>query len=242
MLPKLGPVVVLLFAAIAVIVSLVVADDASDEQISAVAKHMHDHLEQVIAIKAAVIDGNLAGVRAPANRLADHDSPAGLPAMWLPFEEEMRNLARVAATAATLETAAATVSGIGQACGDCHLASGFAVSFGYANPPPDDQDSTVSQMQRHLWASDRMWAGLIGPSDAAWERGTVMLSEVNLKASNLTKDPRNQPRVEELIQEARAVGARGAEAMSTESRTVIYGEFLSLCANCHSLTGGGPHF
>jgi len=242
MSPKFRLPVILLSATIGVIVSLVIADDASDEQISAAAQHMHSHLDRVIAIKAAVIDGNLDAVRAPANWLATHNPPGSIPAAFLPFEEEMRNFARLAATAETLDTAAAAVSQIGQACGDCHLASGLAVSFGYASPPPDDQASTVSQMQRHLWAADRMWAGLIGPSDAAWDSGSGILANLNLKASNLTKDPRKQTRVDELVREIRVVGASGVDAVSTETRTVVYGELLSLCASCHSLTGGGPHF
>ncbi len=67
-----------------------------------------------------------------------------------------------------------------------------------------------------------------------------MLSEVNLTASQLTSDPNQRPRVEELIGEARTVGARGAGVSTADGRTALYGEFLSLCANCHSLTGGGP--
>ena len=240
MTPKLRLPAALLLVAVIVVVSLVVADDGSEDGLSAVAEHMHGHLDSVVAMKAAVIEGNLEAVYEPARWLAEHEAPPQLPKAWARYEDEMRNQARGAANAADLETAATAVSGIGKACGDCHLAAGFAVSFGYAKPPPQDLENNVTMMQRHLWAADRMWAALIGPSDAAWDSGTEMLSTVKLSATQLTKDPRKQPRVDELIQQARDVGERGTELTAIGARTTLYGEFLSLCANCHSLTGGGP--
>lgn len=231
---------VFLLAAAAVVLSLLLADIAAEEDVSAVAEHMHSHLDKVVAIKSAVIAGYLEQVRAPATWLAEHDAPAGFPAAWAPLEEEMRAYARQAAGAPDLSTAAAAVSGIGQTCGACHTASGFAVSFGYSQPPAENPTSTITQMQRHLWAADRMWAGLIGPSDAAWENGADMLTDIRLTAANLTNDPLKQPKVDQLLQRARELGTRGTQASSTEARTNLYGEFLSLCANCHSLTGGGP--
>jgi mono/diheme cytochrome c family protein len=237
---KLALPVALLLSAVLVVVSLVVAQDTSEEELLAVASHMHQHLDHVVAMKASVIEGDLQGVYGPARWLAMHDEPAWFPAAWAPYEDEVRRLAREAAAAQDLESAARAISQIGRACGDCHVAAGRQISFGYANPPPSDQQTTVTQMQRHLWAADRMWAALIGPSDAAWDRGAAMLSEVNLTASQLTSDPNQRPRVEELIGEARTVGARGAGVSTADGRTALYGEFLSLCANCHSLTGGGP--
>lgn len=237
---KLTLPALLLSAAVLVVVSLVVAQDTSEQELSAAASHMHGHLDHVIAMKAAVIEGDLEGVYGPARWLAAHDEPAWFPAAWSPYDDEMRRLAREAASAQDLETAARAISQIGRSCGECHVAAGRQISFGYAKPPPADQQTTVTQMQRHLWAADRMWAALIGPSDAAWDRGSDMLSEVNLTASQLTSDPDKQPRVEELIGDARTVGEQGARITSADDRTALYGEYLSLCANCHSLTGGGP--
>ena len=232
----------LVLVAFIVVLSLVVAENASEEELTLVAEHMHSHVDQVIALKAAVIIGDLEDTREPATWLAEHKAPIGMPSAWAPYEEDMRRFADVAATAADLETAAMAVSEIGEACGDCHLASGLKVSFGYAKPPPQDLENNVTQMQRHLWAADRMWAALIGPSDAAWESGTGLLAEVKLQADQLTRDPRKQPRVEELIQDARSVGETGRNLESADARTDVYGEFLAICANCHSLTGGGPRY
>ena len=223
-----------------IVVSLVVAEDSSEEDVSAIAEHMHGHLDSVIAMKAAVISGNLAGVVRPAKWLGDHPRPSDLPEAWANYEEDMRSYARSAAAAKNLETAATAVGNIGRVCGDCHLASGFVVSFGYSKPPPANLENTVTQMQRHLWASDRLWAGLIGPSNGAWASGASMLEEVDLNVGDITADEALKPRVVDIVERLRFIGERGRAADDGETRSALYGEFLSQCANCHSLTGGGP--
>lgn len=232
--------VVVLVTLTLLIVSLFIAESASEDDVTAIAEHMHGHLDRVVAIKAAVISGDLASVYAPANWLAEHQEPAGLSRTWKPFADGMRVSARRAAEAKDLGTAATAVGEIGRYCGECHLASGFAVSFGYSRPPPEDLQNTLTQMQRHLWASDRLWAGLIGPSDAAWDSGAKMLAEVNLSVENITSDENMRPLVNNIVQRLRTVGDQGGTTMRAERRAELYGEFLSLCANCHSLTGGGP--
>ena len=234
----------LLLLAALIVVTLVVAEDSSEEDISAIAEHMHGHLDSVVAMKAAVISGNLAGVVRPAKWLGDHPRPSELPEAWANYEEEMRSNARRAAAAKNLETAAAAVSDIGRVCGECHIASGFVVSFGYSKPPPADLENTVTQMQRHLWASDRLWAGLIGPSNGAWASGASMLEEVDVKVEDITTDESLAPLVVDIVERLRFIGERGRATADGdgETRSALYGEFLSQCANCHSLTGGGPRY
>lgn len=216
------------------------AEDESAALTESYAEHMHGHLDQISAVKAAVIAGDLDASREPATWLAEHDEPAGMPEAWAPYVSSMREQAQVAATAADLATVAAAVSEIARSCGNCHKATGFDVAFGYDQRPPEDVQNLMTQMQRHLWASDRMWEGLIGPSDKAWEWGTEMLADVNLSSELITDQPEQASEVDSLVQEIRAVGSDGATAPAGENRSAVYGKFLSLCANCHSLTGGGP--
>ena len=213
----------------------VLAQENPDDSISAIADHMHEHLDQVNAIKAAVIAGRLEDVREPASWLANHEEPAALPSV-----AEMRRYAARAAAAEDLVTAAAAVSEIARSCGDCHQANGIKVAFGFGAPPTDEFDSVKTQMQRHLWAADRMWAGLIGPSDKAWQRGTQILAEVELVGSDISAASGQQTQIGKLVERAKAVGKQGNQAASVELRSGLYGEFLSLCATCHSLTGQGP--
>lgn len=216
------------------------AEDEDKVESAGFAEHMHGHLDQISAVKSAVIAGDLEATREPARWLAEHEQPRGMPDAWAPYIDEMRMQARLAASAKDLETVAAAVSEMARSCGDCHQASGFAVAFGFDQRPPADVQNVTTQMQRHLWAADRMWDGLIGPSDNAWDWGTEMLSEVTLTSAQITAEPDQETRVDGLVQRIREVGNEGSRAPAGESRSAVYSQFLSLCANCHNLTGGGP--
>ena len=99
------------------------AANAQDADFTLFQQHMHSHLERVGAIKAAVIAGDLEAVREPAEWLAEHEK-VEVPDTWMRYVDEMQRYAEQAATAKNLVGAAAAVSEIGRACGDCHLASG----------------------------------------------------------------------------------------------------------------------
>jgi len=229
----LRPVSILVFTLAPMLVMPLGLAGASEDTYSEIAEHMHEHLDQVSTIKAAVIAGRLEDVRKPADWLATHEEPALLPSV-----EEIRRYASRAASAENLITAAAAVGEIARTCGECHQASGVEVTFGYSQPPPQDIQSLMTQMQRHLWAADRMWTGLIAPSDVAWKQGADILAEVQLAPSDITDE--RQTQISNLMQRLRVVGEQASQATSIELRSGLYGEFLSLCATCHRLTGAFP--
>jgi mono/diheme cytochrome c family protein len=200
-----------------------------------VAAHMHEHLDQINEIKTAVIAGRLEDVGEPASWLATHEEPA-----WLPSVEEMRHYAARAAAAEDLVAAAAALGEIARTCGDCHQASGVEVAMGYSAPPSHDEKSLATRMRRHLWAADRMWASLVSPSDMAWKQGAEVLADFQFAASDIAADSEQQGQLRDLTERSRAIGSLAGQAASTELRSGLYGEFLSLCASCHSLTGSGP--
>jgi mono/diheme cytochrome c family protein len=202
---------------------------------------MHEHLDRSGDIKSAVIAGNLDVARAAAGRLAAEKMLGSVP-----YIEELQQHAAEAAAAADLATAAAAVGKIGQTCGGCHrttevdVASEVDVTFGRSERPPQELQTLTTEMQRHLWAADRMWAGLITPSDTAWHQGADILTEVRLTPSDITDDPDRRAQFDTLVQRMRAVGERAGQASSTDLRSHLYGEFLSLCAACHTLTQRYP--
>lgn len=203
-------------------------------------QHMHEHLRQISAIKAFIIAGQLEDLREPAMWLAEHETAPGLPDHWKPYVAEMRRYARQVGSARHLGIAAASVSQMARVCGDCHQASGVSVAFGDDESPPEDVHSIVTQMQRHLWAADRMLEGLIGPSDVAWGRAADALAEVTLRPSDIARTAGQEPLVNVLATRARTLGEDCGQAVSSGLRSALYGELLSVCASCHGVTGGGP--
>ena len=111
--------------------------------------------------------GKLDDIREPAIWLADHEAVAGLPENFEPYVGLMRQYAREINNASDLKSAAISVSGMAKTCSNCHLVNEIEIEFGYDQEPAQWSD-TVSHMQRHQWAADRLWEGLIGPSDTAW--------------------------------------------------------------------------
>ena len=217
------------------------AQEAVSEEESAAAEHMHDHLTYITTIKAFIIMGRLEGTRQPANWLATHETLADLPTHYAPFVEFMRSSARQVEQAEDLETAAAAVSLMAQNCGNCHIASHMDIEFGFDELPAQWSDSET-HMQRHQWAMDRLWEGLIGPSDAAWSRGTSMLAEEPLHAAQVSANVTDSEAemLEEIAREVHDLGAAGVGLTSLNDRSQVYGRILGLCADCHTRVGRGP--
>ncbi len=204
------------------------------------AEHMHGHLIHVDAIKAGVIAGDLGATREHSIWLSEHDEPPGMPAAWAPYIQEMRQYAAVAAAARDLEPVAVAVSEIARTCGECHRTSGAKPEFASVQRPPADAQGVSAQMHRHLWAADRMWESLLGPTEELWINATDLLATVDLATEELSSDPVTQERVAELLTRARALGEQGGQTGAGPARSELLGRFLTQCASCHALTGGGP--
>ena len=217
------------------------AQESVSEEESAAAEHMHDHLTQITTIRAFITMGRIEGTRQPANWLATHETLAELPSSYEPFVEFMRSSARQVENAEDLETAANAVSLMAQNCGNCHSASHVAVEFGFDDLPSEWSDSET-HMQRHQWAMDRLWEGLIGPSDAAWARGTAMLAEEALHATEVSANATaaEAEELENIAREVHELGRAGAGLTSPNDRSPVYGRILGLCAECHTRVGRGP--
>jgi len=216
------------------------AQAASDEQQSMVAARMHEHLTRIGTIKFAIVAGKLEDVREPATWLADHKTVEGLPADFEPYVAQIKTYARHVIEAQDLFSAAESVSKMAKICSDCHSANGVNLEFGYDQLPREDIEDVVTHMQRHQWATDRMWDGLIGPSDRAWSRGVDMLIDVPLLASDVTTATDNVANIDEVARRIHVLGGIGAGTTTPDARSKLYGEVLGLCASCHTMLGRGP--
>ena len=220
----------------ALVANPVIAQE-SDEQSERV-KHMHEHLDYLTAIKAAILIGDLDATREPATWLAEHEPLDDLPVEYEPFVLLMRNHAQDIVEADDVVTAAVGMARIANDCASCHLAFGLNLRFGFDKRPSEYAD-LQSHMQRHLWAVDRLWEGLIGPSDTSWSRGVSMMAEAPQLGTHPTWDD-EATGGDALASEIHRLGRDAAKALTPYARSQVYGEMIGVCAECHKRTGGGP--
>ena len=200
----------LCLALLAAMPQLAPAQGADPDNLSEVATHMHEHLDKISEIKTQIIMGNLDRVVEPATWLAEHESVSGLPKNFEPYVELMRNYARQVLDAPNLSAAAVAVSRMARTCGNCHLVNEIGIEFGYDQAPADWSD-TITHMQRHQCAADRLWEGLIAPSDAAWRRGTDMLVDVPLGPTDVldgTTSVANATAIDEITRRVHLLGGQ----------------------------------
>lgn len=237
-----GMASILLVVVFAMVPRLLQSQETDADSGSVVAIHMHEHLTRITTIKAHIIMGDLDGVRPPAAWLAEHEAVSGLPANFERYVELMREFARQVVEAPDLDSAAVSVSRMARACGNCHLVNGVGLEFGYDQRPADSAD-TIAHMQRHQWAADRLWEGLIGPSDSAWSRGSSMLVDAPLHPDDVmdeTTDGVEPTALDEIAHQVHRLGGQGTSARTPDARSELYGEILGLCADCHTRLDRGP--
>ena len=230
----------LILALVAVALRPSLAQVVTEEGKSTIADHMHEHLTRIGTIKSAIIAGNLGDVDEPATWLAEHETVTGLPAEFESYVIQMKSYARRVIEADNLVSAAESVSNMAKTCGNCHLVNHVNLQFGYDRRPREDLEDLITHMQRHQWATDRLWEGLIGPSDAAWNRGTDMLIDAPLLPSDVTSATDNVAEIARISRRIHALGGIGTETKTPDARSELHAEVLGLCASCHTLLGRGP--
>jgi len=200
--------------------------------------HMKDHFYKATEIQAAVINGDLEAVREPATWMAEHANSAAMPKEWAQHAQAMHEAALHAAQATSLTDAARAAAQMGAECGSCHRALGAEVTFTVEEPPPEGAGA-VAHMDRHAWASGRMWEGMIAPSDVLWDEGAEVLSEAPLAPAELPVDLDVLADVSEMEASIHSMGAGAVGLTGQKERAGVYGRFLGTCASCHEKTGRG---
>jgi cytochrome c553 len=199
--------------------------------------HMKDHLIQLDNARQAVVSGRLEPAKTNFRWLSEHTPVAGLPDGWLPYVDAMQGAAAQGELAPNFTAAGSALGTVAETCGACHAANDVSITFPM-DPAPIAEPGSAGHMRRHAWASDRMWEGLIGPSDERWEQGVRMLNEHVLhKLSNGTELP---PEVAVFDKRVHDIGADALAGQGSADRAALFGDFIAQCAACHTTTGEGP--
>jgi cytochrome c553 len=158
------------------------------------------------------------------------------PPEAIDFEEEMLGIAARIAEAEDLGTVAVQAGQLAGSCGRCHQAMDRGPRFEIGTDAPSGT-SQEAQMIRHLWAADRMWEGLIGPSDAAWIAGARAMADTQPSLARAYRASTSPDESESFLREVNLLATEAVNAVDLEDRTDAYGRLLTTCHRCHSPAG-----
>ncbi|MBT8492879.1 MAG: hypothetical protein KJO07_07440 [Deltaproteobacteria bacterium] len=208
------------------------AGKRSQEQPASLRQRMHSHFVTLSQAKSAVVEGKLANAKKAAAAVWPEQNDGEVPDGWAPYIESIKGSLGLLQGATEIETAAQAVSAIGRACGDCHQSLGLQ-TLGPESTSPPPAESMGDYMRLHQWASDRMWEGLVGPSDDAWKSGANALA-TPLSPDKIPEEVLVKPGMDSLVRRIGQLSKAAAEPdLSGPTRQRIYGEFLGSCARCH---------
>ncbi|MEO0459741.1 MAG: hypothetical protein AAF219_02770 [Myxococcota bacterium] len=182
---------------------------------------MHQSLVGMDAIKDAVIEGDLELATSHAQPIIDN-AFEDAPEAWRPHLDQFRAAGAEIADATSLNDAAYHLARMGMACGGCHRAVGVTISLPQGKPALEP-----NPMRRHQWAVDKMWDGLVVPSDDAWVGGATAVA-----SSPLLPEQFSEGAVARWEDTVHRLG-REAASQSGEARASSFGELLTTCSECH---------
>ena len=188
--------------------------------------HMHENFDLVRAVEKLLVRGRLEEAQNLAASIARAPDEPGL-APFAPQAIEVRARATAVATARSTDEALRAEARLAGACATCHAEAGVTPEFRSPARPPDDKPTIDARMARHLWATDRLWEGLVGDEDDSWRAGLDVLAATPLPWKTLDKDraPLGK-QLQRLADDARKT--------TRDDRARAYGEILVTCAACHS--------
>ena len=191
--------------------------------------HMHENFDVLRSIELLLVHGKLDEAKALARMIAEAPDEPGL-APFAGRAAAVRERAAAIASAPSIDEGCRREARLAAACADCHADAGVLPEF--TQPPrlPPDADTIKARMARHVWATDRLWEGVVGESDESWRAGTDVLAAAPLPWSVADRD---RQALAARLQHA-ADTARNAPAAD---RPRQYGEILVLCAACHTAPG-----
>lgn len=197
---------------------------------------MHRNLSRTVDIQTGVILGDLEQAQAAAEWLLSRQDQSSFPPNAKAFEDGMVEHASAISSAADIRTAAVHTGRLAATCGSCHQATGGGPSF-VVGTEARAGDSQESLMIRHLWAVDRMWEGLVGPSEEAWRAGARALAETQPILAKELRASGSIQRLEGLLGEVNLLAHEALEVSGLAERADVYGRMLATCYRCHAPTG-----
>jgi hypothetical protein len=201
-------------------------EPAPDAQRRVPRSYLLTHYADSVGMRRALINGKLDDFRAAAAALAKAEGTPPPRAEYRMQVDAVRVAARSAREALSIGAGAVALGKLGAACASCHL------KFGGPDSPVAPQqlsEHTDPSMVAHAAATDRLWEGLIFPSDSSWASGMDGL----LDAPKLDSDVAD---VAAAARHLRELAGKGKSA-GVEQRAAIFASVLTTCTGCHARVG-----
>ena len=194
---------------------------------------MEAHYSATILAHDALQQGDLAAFSDQLAEASTLAPPPAMPEPWAPLLARFKSAAGGAGDVASLDDAAGALADVVVTCGQCHVALGTGPV--YPAPAPDDAiNEFQAAMFDHKWATERLWEGVTGPWDVAWERGAAALAETRVFGDALGELEGDLLRREQALQ---ALGQEAQRATDHGEKAAIYGRLLATCGDCHRAAG-----
>ena len=197
----------------------------------AAAVHMPSHFADVLEIHSALISGATGDAQRAARELLA-ERPSVMLEEWTPYVYGMEDAARRVAEADNLAAAASAASELAESCGRCHLALGVKLTMTVSEAPPAEGDAETV-MRRHKWAFDRLWEGLVLPSQRAWALGADAFVDLPYCAQSPTAE-RDDDAAARARETLLGLEQTARDAKSWSARAGVYGQMLPTCSTCHA--------
>ncbi len=186
---------------------------------------MQDHFAESVDMRHAIVAGKLSDLHTAATAVSNDSWTPNLRPDYAPYVSAVQAAARKAASAESLQPAAFALGAIGDACADCHR------KFGGPGSPvaPEPLAAEDQSMVAHARATDALWQGLMGPSEASWTAGARTLLDAPALDSDVPDVAAAARHLRDLAQKGTTVDAAG--------RARLFGDVLLTCATCHERVG-----
>jgi cytochrome c553 len=196
---------------------------------------MEAHYGVAIIAHDALIRGDLPTFRAALIEVSQQELPPGSDPGWHALQDKLQAAAAVAGRTQELPAAAAQMGVVVQSCGTCHVALGLGPLYP-APAPPEGDDPIETAMLEHQWVTERLWEGVTGPWDNAWERGATALANMRIAGDDVDSFILTDA-VQQQEDALRALGSDAQAATSLDDRAAVYGRALATCGGCHQSFG-----
>jgi hypothetical protein len=188
---------------------------------------MAEHFLQINAIRDAVIAGDLAATKEPSQWLIEHLVADDLPLRWRSHVPAIQRAAQAVHDAENVEAAAYAAAEAAAVCGQCHQDVEVELKPS-TEPEPLKDDTQFAYMDRHAWGANRMWDGLVAPSDEEWQRGAKAFMEAPLHAEGASEE------LAKLADRVHGIAATAATQTEPADRAGHFAALIATCADCHT--------